>query len=315
MNITIYEDLRTHLFIEYFSSKTMFLNEEFGITKKQLFEQYGVFDGCDDIARKIIKTLETYPDSNSVFVPIGNSFIDSVYAERKDADGIKTAAYLPTISTFRKDENNKERFSQVTIYIKKNANKHELFGSIMHELTHAYQDICMKNNGLSMTDKLKDFGYHLNDINKHSDWRDTSVSHLLYFFNKFESGAYIAQIDGELKGSGKVFDTVNDVMDFIRGTTVYRNYELMFSHVDYIRNVENTEDRKMILKYANERSNNSFKTFDDFIRWILVRCKDTKRKFKEALPKIAHKNLKVFEIFSPNPDVLLESINNKIVEK
>ena len=307
----IYEDFRSHVFIEYFyGNDKAFIKEQLIKDRKKLFESYGLFDNCTGIAQKVYNTIKSFPKSSILHVPVGHKFVD-VIKVTITSDNENGASYQPN----KCEVDNNGRFNVLVINIDKSLIKShkKLLGSIMHELMHAYQDYNLIQKGYSLKDRMTDYGYYSNEIGKYEDdeIKDT-VSWLLYYLNGYERGAYISDIRGQLEGCRKVFNNISEVIDFIKNTDTYYNYEVIFQYGKQILGITDSDVKNTVLKYFNDLSlkkepnveniintTKKFKDYDMLRRWLKNRLSAVKRKFETVIPKMAYDYLTMNEIISP----------------
>lgn len=289
----ILEDLTRHIFIEmYYNERPEFLFEKFNRDKIKLFEQYGIFKGCEDIARNVVNTIKNYyKDSKLLYVPVGNWFIDTIRVYITNTEGF-SAAYQPNSTLM--DENGRFSVLSIAVDIKSIEGSDNFLGLIMHELTHAYQEYNLLQKGMSLKSNQTDLGYYKNELGKYEDidLKDT-VSYILYYFNGYETGAYMASIKGELINYKGTFDNISDVIDYIKNCDAYYNYETVFSYANLVINLRTEDEQGEALQYFKELSNYDFKDFNELCRWLRDKIIHIKDKVERMIPKMVfqHANM------------------------
>lgn len=316
----IYEDLKSHIFIEYFyGTDKAFISEQLIKCREKLFESYGLFNGCNEIAQKVYDTIKSFPKSNVLYVPVGHKFVDVIKLTIIYI-GYDGAMYEP--NKCEVDENGHFKVLSISIDSDLIKSHKKLFGSIMHELMHAYQDYNLIQKGYSLKSQMMNYGYYSNNIGQYeNDNIKDMISWLLYYLNGYERSAYVSDIRGQLEACKKVFNNISEIVDYIKNTDTYFNYEVIFQYSEQILGVTNADIKKDILKYANGLTakkdpnngkiyglNNRFPDFKAFARWLKGRLDSVKRKFETIIPKIAYEHLKINEILSPQ-------INGRLVPK
>lgn len=301
----IFNCLKTHLFIEYYYRPgKMHIREELIKGTELLFEQYGVYKTCEQDAKRIIGEIESYPNTKEFYVPLFNGFIDVVHVVNKTEMETSSSEYVPLESIM---ENG--RFKEITINVK--FEKGISLGVIMHELTHAYQDYNLRSNNKSLYGELEKSNYFKQVLKNYLNKDETRVVFVLKFLNDFERGAYIPQIEGDLRSCDKkCFNTVSDVMDFIKETITYKNYSLVFNVVKHFNNIEDINRQNKILIYVKNYTNYNFALYSDFIKWLKNKSNKCQYKFENTLPKLACRFIRIDEVLSPNPNVYMRDILN-----
>ena len=207
------EDLnfKTHLFIELFlrSHNGLLLEQAINEDRGLLFEEYGVFKGCEKIARKMVEIIKEniHSVSHSFNVKIKNcDFIDSLEVSFHNRLG---AGFIPYMSQI----NNEGKYDPLSLKsgLQLLDNDEEMLVCLMHELTHAYQNLNLSQKGKTLYGELTKKKYFENNINP-----KTSLSWVLYYLNQYEVGAYVASIAGDLKACNKMFTSIDEVYDFIK---------------------------------------------------------------------------------------------------
>jgi hypothetical protein len=198
----------THLFIEMVynhEDRKGLIDEELTSYNdfKILCEEYGLFPDCDWIANQIFLFVEKAVRYNKSFIKLcfeKSTFIDEVDViinYNVDA-GFK---YSMSKSEFGDDG----KFKPLSIEVPaKSIIAKNCTSEIMHELTHACEDYCRKNNHTdSISDIYNKVGYekYIKEKDKKSPKSklDVMVSNILYYLTSFERNAFIAELSGELQ--------------------------------------------------------------------------------------------------------------------
>lgn len=277
------KNIRTHLFIEYyFKNNTKILNES---RQKQLLESYGVFNGCYQIALNLLEIIRQNSNRSLFRVTVNNNFL------------IKTLEVYMTnydYAEFISDEseiNNEGKYEPLTLgFGRELIDDEDAIPLLMHELTHAYQNLSLykKDNDDSLSrrgeedkyfDNIKDEPY----IGKY----EHRLKEILYYFYNFENGAYIAQLQGELNVKNK-YNDFNAAYDFIKQTTTYQNYVILFKWCDEFKNIRDTRTQKNILNYVYNNSKYNFSTYNQFLKWINDQSYKVSRKLNTMIPKMVY---------------------------
>ena len=268
----------------------------------QLCESYGVFNGCEEVTKKIMEIVD-YMLENSINI-FQTKIKDGRFIEKVEIKLRNTSN--SAFYTGSEIKNNK--YDPLRLIIGVATSRKNIISSVMHELLHAYENQQRYvNNAPSMGKAARTIGYDKNPINKTVSYNDIKqkISYILYHFTDFERNAYIAQIKGELEACDKSFWDIKDAFEYIKTTIPYRNYQKIFSFCSELCEIENNKVQKDILDYTSELSNYNFKTYDSFRNWLIMKMKKYQKKFNNILPKIAAQYLTLSESFNPSMNYLI----------
>lgn len=299
--IQFYDTFPTHFFIEMCYGR----KNDFGVIYEQniphkdfktLCEAYGVFNGCYELAVEIMnyayKCCEN-EDYSFTFKVDNSSFINN----------IKITIVAGQISSFdttnSKIINNK--FNPLSLRIGIQCIENNQKALIMHELTHAYEDYKRNiNNTQSLNTKAKNIGYYKNPISMTPFYNIVKkrVSYILYHLTDFERNAYIAAIKGLFMDTDIKFRDINQALQYVKQTIIYKNYQQIFDVGEMLCNETNKENQKEILYYVNTLSNNNFTTYNQFVKWLSNRILKFQKKFNKIIPKIAAEYFNMVETYN-----------------
>ena len=314
------KQLLAHTFIEcYYANKTNveYITENLS-NKKRLFEQYGVFKGCEDIASYINDIIMSNRNNGGkekdLTIEIKNCpFIKTVRLKLyRQEDTNTSGAYVPNYShilVHRDKETRKLIPYFCPLYLEINTATVNCFTSLMHELTHAYEDIMrFKNDGDQIVDKGYKLGYFKRKYNNDDATRaEVAVSQMIYNMASFEQNAYMAQMAGECQSSGKKFVSVKEAFNFIRETFVYKKYKTLIFNLTELERLDD-EVAVFYMNVFNDLSNYNFKTPQNFRTFCRRKREKIEKKFNNIVPKIVYEYLMSKKTLPPNlfqPDLRL----------
>ena len=301
------DSFTTHCFIEfYYNTDKGFLTEHnSSYTFKHLNESYGVFDGCRDIAENISDDLVKYLGkrvTTAISKQIDNSWIKTLnlYLYNSDRENVG-ASYVPSLSKII----NNIGFQPLTIRINlHNKTRREIILALMHELTHAYEDYNRFVKGKpSIDDESKRLGYYLNDVGNYNDYK-LHLSYLLYYITSFERNAFMSQLKGELETCDKHFFEIRDIVNFLKQTKVYRDFQTIMSYIGFFESITDTNSQNTILRWVADTSNLEYNTYNQFVKYIVQKGYEIERKINTFIPKIAYEYLQFGNVFNNNNDIL-----------
>ena len=201
-----------------------------------------------------------------------------------------TGAAYNTSSQIVKSVNNTRKYLPLKLSV--NLASNNVVINLMHELTHAYEDYNRKINVKpSITDKALDNGYYLNNSVGNYDNEKKYISYILYYLTDFEVNAHLSQLKGELQNCDKYFVNIQQIVDFLRKTDVYKRYSLIKSYIDFFSNISDEKSQNIVLSWVSDLSNLKFRTYKNFVNYINKKYKEIERHINRFIPKIAYEYL------------------------
>ena len=290
------DNLRTHIFIEfYYRNGNKFLNEHNSkLSFREVNESYGVFNGCETLAKEIYNRLKELKLQNRERRIItleleNNQWIDSIdvmaYVDEQSNTG---ASYKPSSELALYGNRNKFSPLELTVNLKSK----NIVVNLMHELTHAYEDYNRRIKGKkSMIDRALESGYHLNKHVGNYDNEKKYLSFILYYLTDFEVNAHLSQLKGELQNCDKYFVNIQQIVDFLRKTDVYERYSLIKSYIDFFSSISNENSQSIVLSWVSDLSNLKFRTYKNFVNYINKKYDKIERHMNRFIPKITYEYL------------------------
>lgn len=285
----------THCFIEFFYRlEKGFLNEHNSkFSLRQLNEKYGVFDGCENLARRICEYIVKWNKTVTVNSPkiVKFKISDSNWVGvvelllYNDTNSNIAAAYVPNKSNII-DKVFNTLYLQINL---KNFSKEKILVSLMHELTHAYEDYNRIVKGKeTLSDVVLKTGYNRNLVGMYMGYKNC-LSYIFYYIHGFERNAFITDLYAELKNCHERFVKIDDIIDFLKHTDFYGNYMVICDWIDDIAKIDNKDEQDAILKFCeNDISNMKFRSYKHFVKYLLKKKYSILKKYNTLIPKIAY---------------------------
>ena len=297
--------LPAHLFIEmcYRKKNKQELIYEQKLNRKKfklLSESYGVFDGCYELAVDIYhRTIEEAMRQNYDFVyePSNCDFIEKIIIYVQDDE---VSGYLSQESKIING-----KFNPLSIYVGISViNEQDVISSIMHELTHAYEDYNRQKKGAKSIDqKSNDIGYYKNtvDMGLSENYYVKSVSKVIFYFTNFERNAMFSQFESELRSCGRTFKNIKEVLNFIKQTDLYKRMLGVYNMAQKLCSISDDNSRAQfkILTIVDSLSNYKFNTYNQFVKWLSNQMYKHQRKLNEIISKTAAKYLDMQDQYTP----------------
>ena len=227
--------------------KEMYLNSN--ISSYHTFESIGLFPGCREIVNYfmdhldewigkkhyVIKAVNVNGLNEQYFNEIHIKFLndDEIYVHGKYLAGYHNDKFDETYDKTRWNEELKKfNFIDISIYNASEKLKNSVAEVFTHELVHLWDDYMIhKKSYLSYRDKtlkfkLKEQINILAKADKNNNESLNLMQQIVYFLDKFEVKAYIAQIDKELD-KYELYN-INDAIDVIRNNNIYKTYKYIY---------------------------------------------------------------------------------------
>ena len=264
---------------------------------RRINESFGVFDGCEDLAQRIVDTLLKENEKNIW----SELIIDNVwFSPTKTIKIIKTnqnvrAAYitnwrkmglkLPTIAINPIILDNDIGDGFITY------GDSELITTFMHELTHLYEDVMRYRKSSSISNEVERTGYNktLKYLGKKdSDKELRKIASMLYVLSSFETNALFSQMYGGLLCFYAYdIETPKDVFEVLSKT---RQYRKMINCISTAKEIIESNGYKstMYTFYVNMLSNYNFSSFGKLRKWLLIKTRKLQKKMSNRIPKMIH---------------------------
>lgn len=308
--------LITHIFIETYFNHSGLLTEEHLRTseeRKQLFESYGIFNGCEEAAQEIEMAV-TNNNGNSTVVTVSPSSLTFVNKVTVYLIGEKVGkgAYDETQTKVNKDG----IFDEIVIYLNNNTSSKEMINTLMHELTHAYQDYNLRKRGKSLVNQGKKVGYDTTMQYVHGEKNNGTLAKnmatLFYLLNEFESSAYLTGLLNDVKDAlaNNKFDNISQAVHYIT------KHSKVFDYYNKVNRLTTKycdpnlplDLKQLVVKAAKMTSGYNFQNFKQVSNWLKSRTYKLSDKIERTLPKIVNDNMIVSEFMMPTGvvDLILE---------
>lgn len=263
-----------------------------------ILEKYGVYDGCEELAKHIVKLAKK--DGYNTVVKLTkdnlqdfkNIFFENITVNI-DTSEDNGAEYIDN------EELNKDLlFDEVVInvYLTKQQIS-ELQSTLMHELTHAYNNYMMLLKGnrnyinVAKSTLYKNIVSFPEKINA-----EYHIKRAMYFLLGYEKNAFISQIKADLENNkDKIYGPI-DALNVLKKSETYVTYQRL---------------NKAIGRYFNNNlSEEKIKEIEDAYADITGQ-KMTRNKIFKKLQALSDKTMKKLDKLLPK--LCVESLNNVLI--
>lgn len=295
--IDVNDSLLTHIAIDYILESHQY----------ELFEKYGVYDGCQELVNYIIKKLKSkFKQGLTSFTldilgknikNFNNIFFDKLIIDIKISNNISNGGYI-TDKDIKLNKDNKIDIIEIKYNINKNKFENDLRSLLYHELTHIYQNYCMILTNKSFYDLL-DNQHYVNFIKGKMSNNNVKqiISDVLYHINKTEQHAYISELQSELENNKSKIHGPQEALNIIKNSVSYKNIiqskEILYGLINNSYSKELQEKIYNIYRELNE-------------------CDWTDNKIKKKLINQIDKYISKVEKIIPK--MCLDFLENNIIE-
>lgn len=263
-----------------------------------ILEKYGVYDGCEELAKHIVKLAKK--DGYNTVVKLTkdnlqdfkNIFFENITVNI-DTSEDNGAEYIDN------EELNKDLlFDEVVINVFLTKQQiSELQSTLMHELTHAYNNYMMLLKGnrnyinVAKSTLYKNIVSFPEKINA-----EYHIKRAMYFLLGYEKNAFIAQIKADLENNrDKIYGPI-DALNVLKKSDTYVTYQRL---------------NKAIGRYFNNNlSEEKIKEIEDAYTDITGQ-KMTRNKIFKKLQALSNKTMKKLDKLLPK--LCVESLNNVLI--
>jgi len=294
----INDSLLTHIAIDYILESHQY----------ELFEKYGVYDGCKELVDYIInKVIKKYKQNYALIKcnikedeihNINNIFFNELILTINVSNNVSDGGY---INDKNKKLNKDSKFDYIELEFNINKSKFEndLRSLLYHELTHAYQEYCMlftnKDNLYNSLEKQ----HYFNFVNNKNSLNNIVgiISDVLYHINKIEQNAYISELRSDLENNKNKIHGPQEALNIIKNSITYKNLmqakEILYGLTDY--------------SYSKEIQEKIYEVYRK-----LNKCDWTNNKIKKKLINQIDKYVSKVEKIIPK--MCLDFLENNIIE-
>ena len=147
--------------------------------------------------------------------------------------------------------------------------KQSVYGALIHELNHAYEDykrLCNKKS-LNYKDWINKTKYRdLFDVENNKTDHKRFLNFVLYHLSPTEINAKVAQAYGELKL--KKFSNSIEASEAIRKTQAYQTIEMAMEYLQDLREIKEENAQTELINYFNKMRKQQVKNFEELINLL-----------------------------------------------
>lgn len=227
---------------KFINIKNIFEHLHITVNEQPLLEGSGLYKGCYELAKYIDQKVFNSNESKIIIktnkLKFQNIFTKEIILNINRHSSEEYAGYVfanKLNCNYNEDRwlEKENLFKFIEIELDFSNKTKSVIDLIIHELDHAYDDyIQYKNNGTTYQYKYIKSNYKIFDKHKGDDEFTELVRAINYIFIKFETHAYISQINGEIN---KTFNNISEAYDFIeKNSNTWKQLKIVKNNAEYI---------------------------------------------------------------------------------
>ena len=238
----------------------------------KLYENAGLYDGIEDLSKFLTNKIKSHQEKKFVIKynyddiqlrKFHNIFFNQIIISCvRDKKHSNIGEYISNDVVDFNISTNRFNFVRINLELTINNNSQEVYQSLLHELTHAWDDYNSYKNGTTSIKKASiDMNYSniINLINNGNNEKEL-IGKIFYFLSNIETNAFMGQFAGYLYDyleENTIIDP-HKAYNIIKNSEIYKNYESIGSVLYMINNdVMYSKTKKLLVdKYNNLHNTN-----------------------------------------------------------
>lgn len=280
-----------------------------------VYEKYGEYDGCRDLADYIITQIKELNKSQNIVISyddvkdIDNICFDKLTISYIKGNNVHASYFINKKSTFSAKTC---RFSESIIQIEFDNYDDEIHSILEHELTHLYNDWLLQSKGLKTFFDIfhtKEYEGSKKFKNKNQPLPKRELQRALYILNDFEKNAFIGQLMDQIQMMKSKWLQTHEKLDAnkllikIKSLSIYKAYYEINNFILRYKNNQLFEYEKNNIIEEWESMHNEKLSLDKIFKQLEYKFIKTKNKIESLIPK------KIAESYGKNIILMDENID------
>lgn len=276
-----------------------------------LLEKYGIYDGCEELAKYLAKVVSSTEDTKIVIEKdklkdFKNIFYDKIKISFKYSDTEEYAEFKDMSSL-----NEEKMFDYIKIeVVRSDRNRYDLAETFMHELTHAYDNwkTLFKEDDSYIRIATSPEYLRMTDFSDISNDEEEFIKEALYLLTGYERNAFVAQLKGELDKHKEEIKSPHDALKILKDSSVYQTYKYIRWKIEEFFQHKLSEKEQRNIEVAYKEITNEQKTANQIFKKLRSLSDKVLNKLDTQLPKMCLENLNNITI---RKCVSIKQINHK----
>ena len=237
----------------------------------KLYENAGLYDGIEELSKFLTNKIKSHQEKKFVIKynyddiqlrNFHNIFFNQIIISCvRDKNHSNIGEYISNDAVDFNSSTNRFNFVRINLELTINNNSQEVYQSLLHELTHAWDDYnSYKNGTTSIKQASIDMNYS-NIINLIQSGNDTNelIGKIFYFLSDIEINAFMVQFAGYLYNyleDNTIIDP-HKAYNIIKDSDIYKNYESIGSVLCALNNNDTYNETKLLLTNEYNKLHNT----------------------------------------------------------
>lgn len=283
--------------------------------KDIVYEKYGEYNGCKDLADYIIAQIKELNKSQNIVIfyndvkDIDNICFDKLTVSYIKGNNVHASYFVNKKSTF---STKTCRFDESIIQIEFDNYDYEIHSILEHELMHLYNDWLLQSKGLKTFFDIfhtKEYEGSKKFKNKNQSLSKRELQRSLYILNDFEKNAFIGQLMNQIQMMKNEWMQTHENLDAnkllikIKSLSIYKAYYAINDFILRYKNNQLSEYEKNNIIEEWELMHNERLSLNKIFKQLEHKFIKTKNKIESLIPK------KIAESYGKNIILMDENIN------
>lgn len=239
----------------------------------KLYENAGLYDGIEELSKFLTNKIKSHQEKKFIIKynyddiqlrKFHNIFFNQIIISCvRDKNHTNIGEYISNDAVDFNISTNRFNFVRINLELTINNNSQEVYQSLLHELTHAWDDYnSYKNGTTSIKQASIDMNYS-NIINLIQSGNDVNelIGKIFYFLSDIEINAFMAQFAGYLYNylEDNIIIDPHKAYNIIKDSDIYKNYK----NIGFVLYMINNDDmynktKKLLVDKYNSLHNTNY---------------------------------------------------------
>lgn len=272
----------------------------------KLYENAGLYDGIEELSKFLTNKIKSHQEKKFIIKynyddiqlrKFHNIFFNQIIISCvRDKNHSNIGEYISNDVVDFNISTNRFNFVRINLELTINNNSQEVYQSLLHELTHAWDDYNSYKNG---TTSIKQAGIDINYsniINLINNGNDANelIGKIFYFLSDIEINAFMEQFAGYLYNyleDNTIIDP-HKAYNIIKDSDIYKNYESIGSILCTLNNNDTYNETKLLLTNKYNKLHNTTYSSHKVFKILNNQYKRIMRRIESNIGKLCIRYIK-----------------------
>lgn len=272
----------------------------------KLYENAGLYDGIEYLSKFLTNKIKSHQEKKFVIKynyddiqlrKFHNIFFNQIIISCvRDKKHSNIGEYISNDVVDFNISTNRFNFVRINLELTINNNSQEVYQSLLHELTHAWDDYNSYKNGTTSIKKASiDMNYSniINLINNGNNEKEL-IGKIFYFLSNIETNAFMGQFAGYLYDyleENTIIDP-HKAYNIIKNSEIYKNYESIGSVLCTLNNNDTYNETKLLLTNEYNKLHNTTYSAHKVFKILNNQYKRIMRRIESNIGKLCVRYIK-----------------------